>query len=838
VHSGVFSDAHPHQPSHHHHLIHPRQSASSFSPFSHKSFTTKDDQFIIRREEHSRHVLSTLRGGDGFIEINPEYTDLMDVVTKDGGDDDGSSTDEELSEEVDESDGKEPDLTTITSKYHKRRHSKSRKTTSKQTSPIKHTTERRRAASLNKLLKRHQLNFYILLTLFAFRKDIYQTVIKYNIIPTRVDGGGRRRITINWSTDGIKLLLVGEVVRRCFVGGGKQQQQQQHGDDEEEEDDESQSLERSGNSTHPMKRPRRHQSPPPVLPLILLLSIIMLPFLRNHLSSSGYTTPLLLPFLTSIILRFLRNNNNPGAPDSSIAGWIMSNLLHGKNEEMAIHQAYLPPLEQHYSFEQLNERYFRDWAAWRKGVAVNALVVPRSKEEGGDDDGVVVAGVGGGGVASLLSLLRPRSRPVSKHGTCSKDAASMRASLTEKYPNQYNNGTVIVMDMTKLDTQASRMESIRDQISFLIHLVQNEDDAYFGVGNDEEMKEDCKSEDRVVMRGGDENITATLKDILATVDKNAPIDDATTSLSTEELRDKPQYATPKVEVIVLLESPGGAVSNYGLASSHLQRLRSTPGVKLTICVDTVAASGGYMMACMSSPGQLYCAPFAMVGSIGVIGQSLNVQKTLEKYGVRPFVFRGGTMKNPVGMVGEVTKEGIGHMQDMVDRIHDAFREHVANARESALVERLEPLPRSSYFSMQDSHHDGSSVSAVMDVIDQVATGDVFLGMQALKLGLVDRLITSDEYIAERIQDGSRVLKLIVNQRPLGLSSFFMGHPPPRRAPGMSSGNGMLDILKKIVLRSTHSLMAWASDGLDGAMTFSYDGVNDVQLRSSLEPGEF
>ncbi|ACI64161.1 predicted protein [Thalassiosira pseudonana CCMP1335] len=384
----------------------------------------------------------------------------------------------------------------------------------------------------------------------------------------------------------------------------------------------------------------------------------------------------------------------------------------------------------------------------------------------------------------------------------------MRASLTEKYPNQYNNGTVIVMDMTKLDTQASRMESIRDQISFLIHLVQNEDDAYFGVGNDEEMKEDCKSEDRVVMRGDDENITATLKDIIATVDENAPIDDATTSLSTEELRDKPQYATPKVEVIVLLESPGGAVSNYGLASSHLQRLRSTPGVKLTICVDTVAASGGYMMACMSSPGQLYCAPFAMVGSIGVIGQSLNVQKTLEKYGVRPYVFRGGTMKNPVGMVGEVTKEGIGHMQDMVDRIHDAFREHVANAREN-------------------SHHDG------------ISTGDVFIGMQALKLGLVDRLITSDEYIAERIQDGSRVLKLIVNQRPLGLSSFFMGHPPPRRAPGMSSGNGMLDILKKIVLRSTHSLMAWASDGLDsGAMTFSNDGVNDVQLRSSLEPGEF
>ena len=73
-----------------------------------------------------------------------------------------------------------------------------------------------------------------------------------------------------------------------------------------------------------------------------------------------------------------------------------------------------------------------------------------------------------------------------------------------------------------------------------------------------------------------------------------------------------------IEVIILLESPGGSASQYGLAAQQIGRLRDEEGVKVTICVDTVAASGGYMMACMSSPGQLYAAPFAVLGSIGVI----------------------------------------------------------------------------------------------------------------------------------------------------------------------------------------------------------------------------
>lgn len=111
----------------------------------------------------------------------------------------------------------------------------------------------------------------------------------------------------------------------------------------------------------------------------------------------------------------------------------------------------------------------------------------------------------------------------------------------------------------------------------------------------------------------------------------------------------------ELEIIILLESPGGSAADYGLGASHIKRLRTEPGIKVTICVDKVAASGGYMMACMATPGQLYCAPFAAIGSIGVIGQTLNIHNTLQNWGVKPLVFRGGKDKAPIGLVGEITK---------------------------------------------------------------------------------------------------------------------------------------------------------------------------------------
>lgn len=143
-----------------------------------------------------------------------------------------------------------------------------------------------------------------------------------------------------------------------------------------------------------------------------------------------------------------------------------------------------------------------------------------------------------------------------------------------------------------------------------------------------------------------------------------------------------------------------------------------------------------MIACASSPGRLLAAPFAVLGSIGVIGQSINIQRTLEGWGIRPLVFRAGKNKAPVGLIGEVTDEGIKNVQAILDDTHRAFRRHVAEAR---------PILASR--------------------IHEIATGDVWLGYDAIEIGLVDRLITSDEYVLERIRDGAQVLKLVQMIKP-------------------------------------------------------------------------
>lgn len=143
-----------------------------------------------------------------------------------------------------------------------------------------------------------------------------------------------------------------------------------------------------------------------------------------------------------------------------------------------------------------------------------------------------------------------------------------------------------------------------------------------------------------------------------------------------------------------------------------------------------------MIACTSSPGRLFAAPFAILGSIGVIGQSLNIQKTLKGWGVEPLVFRGGKAKAPVGLIGDITEDGVAIVQDMIDSTHRAFKKHVVTAR---------PL--------------------LANRIEELATGDIWLGYDAVENGLVDRLVTSDEYIGERLSQGACILKLVQLVKP-------------------------------------------------------------------------
>ncbi|KAK3246179.1 hypothetical protein CYMTET_44275 [Cymbomonas tetramitiformis] len=169
------------------------------------------------------------------------------------------------------------------------------------------------------------------------------------------------------------------------------------------------------------------------------------------------------------------------------------------------------------------------------------------------------------------------------------------------------------------------------------------------------------------------------------------------------------------EVVVKVSSPGGSVIDYGYASSQLLRLKRA-GVRTTVCVDKVAASGGYMMACVAD--QILAAPFAFIGSIGVVAQLPNFNKVLTKNDIDFMLFTAGKYKRTVTVLGENTQEGIDKYQQDIEEIHTAFKDHVASHR-------------------------------VAVEIDEVATGETWLGLQAIQRGLVDDLMTSDEYIRSK-----------------------------------------------------------------------------------------
>lgn len=193
--------------------------------------------------------------------------------------------------------------------------------------------------------------------------------------------------------------------------------------------------------------------------------------------------------------------------------------------------------------------------------------------------------------------------------------------------------------------------------------------------------------------------------------------DAVSSLR-EEISAILTMAEAEDEVMLRLESPGGMVHAYGLASSQLVRLRNAK-IPLTICVDKVAASGGYMMACLAD--RLVAAPFAIIGSIGVLVQLPNFHKVLKKYDVDYEMISAGEYKRTLTTFGEITQKSRDKVQEDVETIHDIFKSWVKEHRPS--VE-----------------------------IDKVATGETWLGSQAKERYMVDDIKTSDEYIIDACKD--------------------------------------------------------------------------------------
>ncbi|AGO16796.1 protease SohB [Glaesserella parasuis] len=173
----------------------------------------------------------------------------------------------------------------------------------------------------------------------------------------------------------------------------------------------------------------------------------------------------------------------------------------------------------------------------------------------------------------------------------------------------------------------------------------------------------------------------------------------------------------KDQVLLKLESPGGVVHGYGLAASQLQRLKDK-SIPLTVAVDKVAASGGYMMACVAN--KIVSAPFAVIGSVGVVAQVPNIHRLLKKHDIDVDVMTAGEYKRTVTFVGENTEKGKQKFQQELEETHRLFKQFVAQHRPQLDIEKI-------------------------------ATGEHWFGQQAVEFNLVDELSTSDDLILDAVK---------------------------------------------------------------------------------------
>jgi len=206
-----------------------------------------------------------------------------------------------------------------------------------------------------------------------------------------------------------------------------------------------------------------------------------------------------------------------------------------------------------------------------------------------------------------------------------------------------------------------------------------------------------------------------------------------------------EIATPEDQVIVRLENYGGVVHEHGLAASQLARIRDK-GIPLIVAVDKVAASGGYLMACVGS--RIVAAPFAILGSIGVIAQIPNFNRMLDSHGVDFEQVTAGPYKRNVTMFGKNTDEDRARLKEQLEDVHELFK---------AAVSKYRPA---------------------LD-LQKVATGEHWYGTRALELGLVDELRTSDEMLAGLAAD-----------RDLFRVNFKIRQPLPKRL--MANVDGVLE----------------------------------------------
>ncbi len=179
-----------------------------------------------------------------------------------------------------------------------------------------------------------------------------------------------------------------------------------------------------------------------------------------------------------------------------------------------------------------------------------------------------------------------------------------------------------------------------------------------------------------------------------------------------------EVAGPDDQVIIRLENHGAIVHEHGLAASQLARIRDK-GITLFVSVDKVAASGGYLMACVAS--KIVAAPFAILGSIGVIAQLPNFNRMLDEHGIDFEMITAGKYKRNVTIFGKNTDEDRAKLKEELEDVHSLFKNAVSKYRQDLDLEKI-------------------------------ATGEHWYGTRALELGLADEIKTSDELLAELAKD--------------------------------------------------------------------------------------
>ncbi|KGJ95763.1 protease SohB [Thalassotalea sp. ND16A] len=235
--------------------------------------------------------------------------------------------------------------------------------------------------------------------------------------------------------------------------------------------------------------------------------------------------------------------------------------------------------------------------------------------------------------------------------------------------------------------------------------------------HDKDLKKKQKGEAKAEKEGAKES-----KPRLFVIDFKGSLDAREVDSLREEISAVLTVATTEDEVLVRVESGGGMVHGYGLASSQLDRIRQQH-IPLTISVDKVAASGGYMMACVAD--KIISAPFAILGSIGVIAQIPNFNKLLKKSNIEFEQLTAGEYKRTLTMFGENTEKGREKFVEELEETHGLFKDFVSEHRPS------------------------------LD-ISKVATGEHWFGIKAKELGLVDDIQTSDDYL----QNAAKTAKVI------------------------------------------------------------------------------